>query len=153
MSLTLRRAAQSDCAALTDVCFRSKQANGYDDAFMEACRAELTISPETLAQKIFWMAEDDGVALGCAALTLVSAQQGEVSMFFVDPKVQGRRVGRMFWTTLFRLAHEQGLSTLELDADLTPVGFYEKQGFVEIGTAASASISGRLLPRMQLNLR
>ena len=120
---------------------------------MEACRAELTISPDTLAQKIVWMAEDGGVALGCAALKLGAAQQGEVSMFFVDPNIQWRGVGRMLWTTLFRLAHKQGLSTLELDADPNAVGFYEKQGFVNIGTAASASTIGRLLPRMQLSIR
>jgi N-acetylglutamate synthase-like GNAT family acetyltransferase len=152
MSLRLRPATVEDCDALTDVVFRSKQSNGYDDDFMEACRAELTVTEATLARAKLWLAEDDGVILGCAALTDHSTVQGEVSLFFVDPDVQGRGVGRMLWATLFRLAHEQKLKTLFLDADPSAVGFYEKQGFVEIGSAPSGSIADRTLPKMQLTL-
>ncbi len=152
MTLRLRPAQPADCAALTDVVFRSKQSNGYDDAFMEACRAELTITEDTLANTQMWVAEDDGVLLGCAALHVQEAGTGEVSLFFVDPKVQGRGVGRMLWTTIFRLAHQKGLQTLVLSSDPKAVGFYAKQGFVEVGTTPSGSIEGRELPMMQLSL-
>lgn len=152
MTLRLRPAKLADCGALTDVVFRSKQSNGYDDAFMEACRAELTITKDTLAATELWVAEDDGVVLGCAALDTQTALEGEVSLFFVDPNVQGRGVGRMLWTTIFRLAHQKGFQTLVLSADPNAVGFYAKQGFVEIGTTPSSSIAGRSLPKMQLTL-
>lgn len=152
MTLSLRPAIVADCAALTDVVFRSKQSNGYDDAFMEACRDELTISEQTLENTQLWVAEDTGVLLGCAALDTLSNDTGEVSLFFVDPNVQGRGVGRILWTTVFRLAHQNGFKTLELSADPNAVGFYAKQGFVEIGSTPSGSIKGRSLPKMQLSL-
>lgn len=152
MTLRLRPALAADCAALTDVVFRSKQSNGYDDAFMAACRAELTITKDTLAKTQLWVAEDDGVLLGCAALDTNSTDEGEVSLFFVDPKTQGRGVGRMLWSTIFRLAHQSGFKTLVLSADPNAVGFYAKQGFSEVGSSPSGSIEGRRLPRMQLTL-
>ncbi len=152
MSISLRPAVVADCAALSDVVFRSKQSNGYDDAFMDACRAELTITARTLAQTQLWVAEDNGVLLGCAALDMQPNNSGEVSLFFVDPNVQGRGVGRMLWSTIFRLAHQNGFKTLELSADPNAVGFYAKQGFVEIGSTPSGSIKGRRLPKMQLTL-
>ena len=152
MTLQLRPARVADCDGLTDVVFRSKQSNGYDDAFMDACRAELAITADTLEAVQIWVAEDSGRLLGCAALGAVSRMEGEVSLFFVDPDVQGRGVGRMLWTTLFRLAHQKGYQKLTLDADPNAAAFYAKQGFVEIGQTPSGSIKGRFLPKMQLSL-
>src|SRR5262249_41747466 len=37
-----------DCDALSALAFASKASWGYDDTFMEACRADLTILPENL---------------------------------------------------------------------------------------------------------
>lgn len=81
MTLRLRAAQPSDCVGLTDVVFRSKKSNGYDDAFMDACRAELMITPDTLEKCQLWMAEDAGRLLGCAALRTTSDTEGEVSLF------------------------------------------------------------------------
>lgn len=152
MSLNIRLATSNDCAALTDVCFRSKQSNGYDDAFMEACREDLRVGDDTLSKMTLWLAEDDGVVLGCAALKQSNREQGEVSLFFVDPNVQGRGVGRMLWTVVFKTAHERKISTLVLFADPAAVGFYTKLGFTEVGSAPSGSIPGRMLPKMQLSI-
>ncbi len=152
MTMRLRAASMQDCIALTDVVFRSKQSNGYDDAFMDACREELCITSDTLAEGQLWVAEDAGALLGCAALRARSDTEGEVFLFFVDPNMQGRGIGRMLWSTIFRLAHERGFKTLVLDADPNAVGFYAKQGFVEIGASPSGSLKGRTLPKMQLTL-
>ena len=152
MSLNIRLASVNDCDALSDVCFRSKQSNGYDDAFKETCREELRVMPETLNEMTLWLAEDDDVVLGCAALQQDTSTQGEVSLFFVDPNVQGRGVGRMLWTVVFKAAHERKLSTLVLFSDPNAVGFYAKQGFAEVGTSPSRSIPGRMLPKMQLSI-
>ena len=39
MSYQIRKATVDDTALMTDLIFRSKASNGYDAAFMEACRA------------------------------------------------------------------------------------------------------------------
>lgn len=152
MTLVLRAASRDDCDALSDVVFRSKQSNGYDTAFMEACRQELTISPDRLKTLTLWMAEDDGKHLGCAGLRRLDDGTAEIELFFVDPTVQGRGVGRMLWTLVFKEAHENGVSDLYLEADPASVQFYAKLGFKEIGASPSGSIPDRFLPRMHLSL-
>ena len=46
--IRIRRALETEGAALSDLSIRSKQSNGYDDAFMDACRDELAVTPERL---------------------------------------------------------------------------------------------------------
>ena len=152
MILNIRLATASDCVALTDVCFRSKQSYGYDDVFMEASREELRVVDETLNEMTLWLAEDDFVVLGCAALQQDTSGQSEVLLFFVDPNVQGRGVGRMLWTVVFKNAHERKLSTLVLFSDPAAVGIYAKLGFNEDCDGPSRSIPGRMLPKMQFSI-
>lgn len=164
-TITIRRALYSDCTALTSLCFRSKQSNGYDDGFMEACRGELTVTRETLEQSECWVAQhlegqhsDNAPALcGCACLTLpsntLSEKQtpvGEVGLFFIDPGWQGNGVGRLLWETILKRAESHGLHELVLDADPFAEGFYAKLGFEVIGRVTSGSIPGRTLPHMRL---
>jgi len=44
MTVTIRRARSDEAGVLTDLSMRAKRSNGYDEAFMEACRAELTVT-------------------------------------------------------------------------------------------------------------
>ena len=46
--LHLRPARPDEAELLTELCLRSKAVWGYDEAFMRACRAELTLSPADL---------------------------------------------------------------------------------------------------------
>ena len=50
---TIRKATLDDCTALTDLCMRSKQSNGYDDVFMAMCAEELKVRDS-------WIEEHDG---------------------------------------------------------------------------------------------
>ena len=43
MPLTIRTPRPDELSSLSDLCFRSKAVWGYDAAFMEACRGELTL--------------------------------------------------------------------------------------------------------------
>ena len=58
MKIDLRRARPNEAAMLTDLSMRS---NGYDDAFMEACREELTVTAARMAEGEYWVAEADAV--------------------------------------------------------------------------------------------
>ena len=56
IEIGIRRARPVDAKALTVLCMRSKQSNGYDDAFMAACSDELTITPKRLLNEEYWVA-------------------------------------------------------------------------------------------------
>jgi ribosomal protein S18 acetylase RimI-like enzyme len=161
----VRPAVDADLQALTDLCFRSKQSNGYDDAFMAVCRAELAVTATSLRQARYWLAMPGSASsiCGCAALAgpVTDTEQasgdpngddstgyGEVHAFFVDPNWQRQGVGMALWEHLLLQAQRSGMTGLYLDADPNAVPFYESIGFVVTGQSESGSIPGRLLPRM-----
>ena len=148
---SLRRANPEDAAALTSLAFRSKASNGYDAAFMEACRAELTYSAATMAAGETWFAELDGKLSGFIDVRLVDGV-AEVFAMFVEPDIKRSGIGRALWHQLEIAARSLGANTVMLDADPAAVPFYEAMGCAVIGERPSGSIRGRMLPRMRKRL-
>lgn len=154
MKIRLRRARPEDAAPLTALSIRSKRSNGYDDGFMDACRKEMTITPEQISNRNyeFWVAEADSKC-GCACLlTNPASHTGEVHCFYIEPDWHGQGVGRLLWSRLLDSARAKGLKDICLDADPNSVGFYEALGFVTFGDAPSGSIKGRRLPQMKISV-
>ncbi|MBO6758533.1 MAG: GNAT family N-acetyltransferase [Roseibium sp.] len=150
IDVSIRCVMPDDLQAVTDLSLRAKRSNGYDEAFMALCVDELTARVAWLEDG-FWLAEADGVGIcGCVRLSVETGRDcGEVETCFVDPACQGRGVGRALFQHLLTEAKALGLSALQLDADPYAVAFYQRMGFVTIGTSPSASIPGRSLPRME----
>lgn len=149
LNLNLRRARLEEANLLTELCVRSKQSNGYDDAFMEACRAELTVTENHMMQGEYWVAENDRVC-GCICLGMNKMKSvGEVHAFFIEPDCRRMGIGKMLWSKLLERARAKELAELYLDSDPFAVQFYEKLGFEITESVASGSISGRTLPRMK----
>ncbi len=131
---------------------RAKRSNGYDDAFMDACREELTVTASDLEDGEYWVARSDAV---CGLVCLENGAdkgQGEVHALFVDPDRQRQGIGRMLWLKVVERAKTRGFASLHLDADPAAVPFYRAMGCVVVGEAPSGSIAGRMLPRMAILL-
>jgi hypothetical protein len=60
----IRFATPDEAELLTSLAMRSKASWGYSAEFMEACRAELTITPATMSERIVSVAEVDGARTG-----------------------------------------------------------------------------------------
>jgi len=149
----IRRAEAEDAPALTRLSFRSKQSNGYDDSFMAACIDELTVSPEQIRENEFWLAEDDKAVIGCACLIINQMElTGIVVALFIDPDRQKTGLGRLLWNRLVTSAKMHRLEKLSLDTDPFAVGFYRAMGLKIVGQSPSGSITGRMLPRMEIIL-
>ena len=148
---TIRRAWTTEAEALTEMAIRAKASWGYDAAFIEACRAELTMTPERLAAWTVWVAEADGMIVGMIALSVDHG--AEVEDFFVEPAFQGRGVGGMLMATLMDACRARNVTTVSVDADPNAEGVYARLGFTTVGRSPSGSIPGRLLPRMELTLQ
>lgn len=149
MTIKIRRARIDEIAVLTELSMRAKRSNGYDDAFMEACRAELTVTASQMKEGEYWVAEADAVC-GCACFKASGEGCGEIHTFFIDPDRQRQGIGRLLWQKLLERAGAHGISKLYLDADPAAVPFYQSMGFVQTGEAPSGSIEGRMLPRMAI---
>ena len=149
--VTIREARTEECEALTALALSAKASWGYDAAFMAACRAELTITAQSLADWRVWVADDGTRVAGMIAL---SAKPGhaELEDFFVAPDTQGRGVGRALMDAFLAECSARGLSRVEVDADPNAEPIYARLGFRTIGRSPSGSIPGRFLPRMARDL-
>lgn len=152
--LVIRKADLSEKDVLTDLCMRSKQSNGYDDAFMSACAEELRVHDSWILEDDLWLAQSgDGDVVGCIRLSVdKDGVTGELETCFVDPDWQGQKVGRKLFDTFFARVKERGILRIGVDADPFAEPFYERMGFKTIGRTPSGSIPGRTLPRMEMTL-
>ena len=149
--MRLRRPESHELPLLSALCLRSKAVWGYDEAFLEACRAELTIGAEELESTALCVAEHDGAIVGVAQIT-VDGAIADLQKMFVEPGAIGLGVGRTLFAWAVSRAQDLGAQRLTIDADPGAVGFYKRMGAIELGSAPSGSIPGRMLPRLQLDL-
>jgi GNAT superfamily N-acetyltransferase len=149
--IRLRRAVAGEAELLGELCLRSKAVWGYDDAFLEACRAELRPMPEDIERGLVQVAEIGDEIAGVAEVS-VEAETAYLDKLFVEPAFIGQDVG----ATLMRWAQSQaaslGARELVIESDPAAAGFYRRQGAQDAGLACSQSIPGRMLPRLVLPL-
>ena len=143
----IRAARPEEAAALTELAMRAKASWGYDAAFMEQCRAEMTLTADRMAQWSVWVAEHRGRLAGWIALAL-SGAGAELEDLMVEPAFHGLGVGRALLDTVLDACRERAVATIGLDADPNAEPIYLKLGFTTVGRVPSGSIPGRTLPRM-----
>lgn len=149
--LILRSARADELDALTDLCLRSKAVWGYDRAFMEACRDELTLTQEDLRETKLQVAERDGAIVGVAQVSADGAT-AYLEKLFVDPGQLRGGAGRTLFAWAKTAATECGATHLVIEADPDAAPFYRRMGARDDGVAPSGSIPGRFLPRLTVNL-
>jgi GNAT superfamily N-acetyltransferase len=147
----IRRAERADAAALTRLALASKASWGYDAAFMEACRAELTLEARDIVGDPTFVIEAESGILGFYQLRL-QGTAADIRMFFIAPEAVRCGIGRRLWAHLERTARAVGVTHLEVDSDPHAEGFYRRTGMRRTGQAASGSIAERLLPHLVKDL-
>lgn len=152
MSRILRAPTLDELPALSALCLRSKAVWGYDAAFIEACRNELTIGPDDLRTTSISVAENDDRIVGVAQVRL-SGSEAELLKLFVEPTAMRGGVGRMLFLWAVEQATTQGADRLVIEADPGAVAFYRGMAAEDDGFVPSGSIQGRLLPRLVKQLR
>jgi GNAT superfamily N-acetyltransferase len=149
--LRLRPAQPRELAALSDLCYRAKAVWGYDPAFMDACRAELTITQQDLARARVQVAESSGTIVGIAQLSIAAAQ-ASLDKLFIDPRSQRTGAGRRLFEWCVEEARAQGARVLLIESDPGAADFYRRMGARDEGMAPSGSIPGRMLPLLKREL-
>jgi GNAT superfamily N-acetyltransferase len=149
--IQLRDARKSELPSLGELCLRSKAVWGYDDAFMTACRTELTLRPDELQSTYLQVAVRDSTVVGLAQVK-VTGMDADLLKLFVEPALLRSGVGRLLfgWATV--RARSLGAVQMIIEADPGAASFYERMGARYAGLAPSQSIPGRMLPRMQMDL-
>ncbi|MHA7899364.1 MAG: GNAT family N-acetyltransferase [Henriciella sp.] len=141
----LRHPALSELGSLSQLCLRSKAYWGYNEAFMAACAAELTLTENDLQDEMVVLEDENGLA----GLAQVSFDQTGcyLEKLFVDPARMGRGYGRVLYEWAVATARRLGATEMIIDADPDAAPFYTRMGGVRAGEAPSGSVAGRTLPR------
>lgn len=149
--IRLRPAQPGEAALLTELALRSKGYWGYDQAFLDSCRAELTIAPDEVPGRCIVVAEAAGQILGFYSVD-GHPPAGELGNMWVDPERIGTGVGHRLWQHAMTTARRAGFVTLRIGADPGAEGFYRAMGAQRIGVTPSGSIPGRMLPLLQIQV-
>jgi len=150
--IKIRAPHEDELELLSALCLRSKAVWGYDEAFMAACRDELTVTLDDLHSWQMQLAEDAEGIVGVAQVTL-DGDEADLSKLFVDPARLRAGVGRVLFDWAVETARSLGARRMIIEADPDAVDFYRSMGARKVGSAPSGSIPGRVLPRLHLDLQ
>jgi GNAT superfamily N-acetyltransferase len=148
VTITIRDSESKDALAISQLALRAKGHWGYDAAFLETCRSELTWTEADCNDGGIFIAEDTQGRLVGFFQVSGSGSAGELEALFVDPPSIGIGLGRKLLLEALQEARRNGWKRVCLDADPFAVSFYQKFGAKIIGATPSGSIPGRTLPRM-----
>lgn len=179
--MIVRDARSRDLDTLSDLALRSKGHWGYDEGFLRACAAELTVTARMLEEHTVRVAEESGAVVGFYGLLYpgghradragsarwgpdpgrrrrgaeapASAEVPEVEHFFVEPRRIGKGIGRALWEDLLEEARRRGHGRVRIASDPFAEPFYLRMGARRVGDVASGSIEGRRLPLLEAPVR
>lgn len=95
--MILRPAVAAEAPALSELAIRSKGHWGYDQAFLDACRRELTVDPKEIEPRRVVVADHGGRPVGFCGLA-GEPPEGELGYLLVEPAWIGRGLGRLLWS-------------------------------------------------------
>ena len=100
--------------------------------YPEESRHGLSASKLLSADARFFVARQDGHALGCGGYVLLSANAAEMKRLFVDPARRGQGAGNALVGAIEKAAAGEGVKTLLLETGIKSVEalrLYERLGF------------------------
>ena len=153
MAITLRKATLDDIPALQSLIARSARGLSTDDyrpAQVEgALRGAFGVDTQLLADQTYFVAEENGVIVGCGGWSYRSTlfgsddrsdrdssmldpahQAAKIRAFFVDPSQARRGIGSLLLGQCEHEARARGFSQVELMATLPGVKLYAVRGYV-----------------------
>jgi GNAT superfamily N-acetyltransferase len=149
----IRRAYPAEAEVLSALALRSKAHWGYDADFLAACRDDLTLSPDDIANSTVYVCDGADGPSGYYRLVLQDDGVAELDALFVEPAAMGQGVGRRLWRHAVATAGNLGCSEMIWQSDPQAEGFYLAMGAQRAGESESTVMPGRMLPLMRCRLR
>lgn len=132
LSFAFRRARIEDAALLTSIALAGKEYWGYPAEWMALWCHDLAVTPQYIRSEPVQVAEADGEVIGFVGLS--TGENGRyLEHLWQRPEYIGRGMGRALFGEAVRLAREEAVDELRINADPNAVPFYLKMGAVRIG--------------------
>lgn len=148
----IRRAHPDGAPALSALAFRSKAHWGYDAAFMEPCREDLSVTADDIATCPVHVHGDSNGTNGFYQLE-PHGDEAEMVATFVEPREMGRGIGARLWHHAMATAQRLGFHHLTLQSDPRAEGFHRARGAKRVSDSASTVLPDRTLPLLLVRLR
>ncbi|USG64797.1 GNAT family N-acetyltransferase [Brevibacillus ruminantium] len=148
----IRKARIDEARFLSDLSFRSKAYWGYSDDFMEACRNDLTLTPEYIASSLVFVLEDGGAIRGFMGLEREPDGGCLLKDLFIEPDVIGKGYGRALWNHMLKVAQDLQVRNVTLHSEPYAENFYLLMGAKRIGEIESTVFPGRKLPLLEVEI-
>ena len=118
---------------------------------MKHWQADLTITPDFIANNQVFVAEQQGDLLGFYALVVCDGK-AVLDHMWVTPEHIGTGVGKELFIHAMRSAQKHNVTEVGIVSDPNAEGFYKKMGAHQVGETRS-EIHGqrRSLPRLTIN--
>ena len=147
-SVAIQAARPTEAQRLTAIAHAAKRHWGYSEELISLWQADLTISPQFIADCPVFCAVRVSEIFGFYALS----RQGEVfelEHLWVDPQHMGTGVGTLLFEHAARTVRSMGGSILNIASDPHAEGFYLRMGAIRVGEVPSKP-EGRTLPLLTL---
>ena len=118
---------------------------------MEACRSELTLSPEYIARSPVFILEEEGCVVGFYGLR-ERGSEAELLYLFVEPTAVNRGLGKQLWAHAIETAARLGVQKISIESDPHAEAFYRAMGATLVGDVSSTAQSDRRLPLLEYSL-
>lgn len=145
---SIRRASPDDAKLLSDLAMRSKAHWGYSDEFLEACRAELTITPDYIASSPVFVLEEETRLIGFYGLR-EEENATELVYLFVEPTAMNRGYGKRLWEHAVEITAKLGSKRISIESDPYAEPFYRAMGARTVGFVSSSVQADRRLPLLE----
>jgi N-acetylglutamate synthase-like GNAT family acetyltransferase len=143
--MIIRRAAAEDASEACAVLRRSIAELCHADHNGDADLLAKWLSNKTvenvrrwIAESHFFVAEEDGAVLGCAAMT----GAGKITLNYVAPEARFRGVSKALVGRLEAIAAELGLEQCSLESTQTALLFYRELGYVQSSESYILPLTG-----------
>lgn len=162
MTVTIRPAASTDSAGLTEISFAAKRYWHYPDEYFAVWKDELTITPAYIQTNRVYVAETAGQIAAYFSLAEVKedyragnvlVQQGLwLEHIFVRPEYISQGIGTRLITCLKSLCQSLAVDKVRIFSDPNAKGFYNKINARYMGETPS-NIPGRNVSLYELDIK
>lgn len=144
----MRRAAPADAEILSAIAQAAKRHWGYPEPWLEAWRADLTFTPEQIADRDIFVIEAAGDIAGFYAV-IPGAPRWTLDHLWVHPAHMGQGLGRQLVEHALARARAADALGLDIEADPNAESFYRRLGGRRVGEVA-APVPGAAERRLPL---
>lgn len=143
----IRRAQTCEADILTDIAIRSEAYWGYDADFMNNFKTIYRVTARFVEENPTYVAENVDRIIGFYGVSKCD-NETELEYLYVEPEHIGKGIGKLLWDHCIKHCKDNGIDRLTLVTSPQAVGFYAKQGAVQIGEVESLVRKGRMVPKL-----